>query len=64
MSTPKEQLDKYIELKENINRMSQKQKKKASRELTNIEQTYKSLERDVDTMNRVAETQKELDNHA
>ena len=63
LSTPKEQLDKYIELKENMNRLSQKQKKKASREISNIEQAYKSLSRDVDTLNSVKETQKSLDSH-
>ena len=63
LSTPKEQLDKYIELKENMNRLSQKQKKKASREISNIEQAHKSLSRDVDTLNSVKETQKSLDSH-
>ena len=43
--------------------MSQKNKKRATREISNIEQKYKSLSRDVDTLNRVASAQKELDSH-
>lgn len=63
LTTPRDQLDKYIELKENMNHLSQKNKKKASREISNIEETYKSLSRDVDAVKRVADTQKELDSH-
>lgn len=63
LSTPRDQLDKYMELKDNFGSMSQKNKKKASREISNIEQTHKSLQRDVDTLQRVAAAQKELDSN-
>uniref|UniRef100_A0A6C0LGE4 Helicase n=1 Tax=viral metagenome TaxID=1070528 RepID=A0A6C0LGE4_9ZZZZ len=61
LTTPQEDLEKYIELKETINNMSQKQKKKASREMINIEQTHKSLSRDVDVISRLSETEKEIE---
>lgn len=63
VSTPRDQLDRYLELKHGANHMSQKNKKKAMREISNIEQTYKSLSRDVDILNRVETAQKELDSH-
>lgn len=63
LTTPRDQLDKYMELKENMNHTSQKNKKKASRDISNIEQTYKSLSRDIEALKRVAEAQKELESH-
>lgn len=61
LSTPRDQINKYLELKDGLNHMSQKNKKKATREISHIEQKYKSLFRDIDTLNRVVSTQKELD---
>ena len=63
LSTPRDQLDKYLELKDGLNHMSQKNRKKATREISHIEQKYKSLSRDIESLNRVASAQKELDSH-
>ena len=46
MRTPKEDLDRYMELCETVNNLSQKQRKKAQRELNIIQETHKTLDKD------------------
>ena len=55
MRTPKEDLDRYMEICETVNSLSQKQRKKAQRELNIIQETHKTLDKDVELLKSIKE---------
>ncbi len=58
--TPKDDLDRYIELCDTIGKLSQKQRKKAQREISNLQEAHKTLEKDVEMMKNIANLEHDI----
>ena len=63
LETPKDDLDRYLTLSKTINTLSQKQRKKAQREMTNIQQSCKTFDRDLQLLEKITDIENEINNN-
>tara|TARA_B100000902_G_C27317127_1_gene922001 strand:- start:1129 stop:3654 length:2526 start_codon:yes stop_codon:yes gene_type:complete len=61
--TPESDLMRYIELGKTIGSLSQKQRKKAQREMNNLQETHKTLDKDAELMQNIVDIEKSISNN-